>query len=328
MKIQTGKILPRLGWVVLVVAVLFGSYLYFTRSDRVEWPDFTQVATQSDDPLAPLVVARAERDYGWRTGDIVPLTLFIKQLPGTRVDENSLAIEGDFAVVGQPEFLFKEEEDGSRMIRIRLNLQSMAVAKQLSLKTQILYRNLEKGEDYLYTPPAFAPFTSMTWDGRDIIQEGNPHVDTWSDTVVTTLWIGGGLLGAILMIILRKKLRSKTREEHLGRGWSTRREIARQKFDAVWQRFENGDFSQRNYAEISAIVRELFHIQSSGFNEIAWEMGSGHPYLKHTLKILELCGEVIYRDRILHGQEHFAIKTIFDQIVRPEPAEKAVPAKS
>ncbi|MBZ0186687.1 MAG: hypothetical protein K8F91_10595, partial [Candidatus Obscuribacterales bacterium] len=306
----------RLGWVVLVLIGILAGFLFVTRADQNEWPDFSQVAA-ANSPLAPQVVARAERDYGWRTGDIIPLEEFIKQMPGTRVDPNSLAIEGDFAIVEAPAIHFEDLEDGSRLIKVSLKLQSMSVSKQLMLKTQMLYRDLETGEDLLFAPPVFAPFTSMTWDGRDVIQDGDPQVDNFAHTLATTVLIIGGLIGAVFMFFLGRKLRQKSDAEHLGRGWLNRREIARQKFDAVWQRFENGDFDKRNYEELSAIVRELFHVQSKGFNEIALELGSGHPYLKHTQKILLICGEVIYRNRIMHGPEHFAIKKIFDQIVRP-----------
>lgn len=300
-----------------VVVIALAGILFITKSDRTGWVDFPAVQGQD---LTPQVVTVVERDYGWRTADVVPIVLYIKQLPGTRVDMHSLAIEGDFDVVGNPDIVSRDFKDGSKYIRIRLNIQSMKVDKRLSIKMSMLWRDIKEGDDRPLAIPAFQPFTSPTWDGRDIIQDGDPQY--WHGTMLiwTLSYLVVGVFGAFFLNRLRKRW-IEEEEVEKKRGWDSRRAIARKEFDLAWARFDNGDFSVESYKAVAKCVRKLFRLESKVMREIEMELGSAHPYRVQTLKILELCGKVMYANRSLKEDEHYSIRDTFNEIVPPLPAE-------
>jgi len=302
---------------VVTVAVALGAIAWVTKNDHTTWPDFNTVApVKTETPKAPQVVSSHERDFGWRIGDVIPVELYLRQQPGTIVDLHSLAVEGDFEIVENPAFVTRDFKDGSKNIGIKFKIQSMSNAKQLSLKVSMLYRELETGDDKLISIPTFAPFTSPTWDGRDVIQDGKPEYRHEGHLLWTMGYILAGIAGAIFAFILRRKFVQAIKEEKQ-RVWDTRRRIARREFDEAWARFENGDFSIENYKSVARCVRKLFRIESKVMREIERELGDGHPYRVQTLKILKITGKLLYGSQPLTRDEHYSLKTIFDEIVPP-----------
>ena len=317
---------------VVVAALSIGGIILATSEDQSSWPDFNAPSNTSNsittgpskpNPLAPKVIPDAVRDYGWRIGDIIEVQLFIKQMPGTRVDTHSLAIEGDFDMISPPDYVTRDFKDGSRAIRVRFKIQSFQAKDQLLLKTSMVYRNLETGDDVLIEIPAFTPYTSKTWDGRDVIQGADPDYLHLTHLWITGGWILGGIAGAIFFFRLRTKLAQELAQEKR-KEMETRRQKARAEFDAVWTRFLEGDYSDENYKEVERVLRRLFLIESQTRDEVAREMGEAHPYRKHTLAIMKLCGKVLYKQRALSETEHFRMKEIFDMIVPPSAPKESV----
>lgn len=310
---------------VICVALAIGGIVWVTGSDQTTWPDFSAAEEQAaTTPLAPQVVTQYERDFGWRIGDVIPIQIFLKQQPGTRVDLHSLAVEGDFEIVEAPGYVTRDFKDGSRYIGIKFKIQSMSNAKQLSLKVSMLYRHLETDDDHLIAIPAFTPHTSPTWDGRDVVQDGEPQYIHDGHLVWTLGYILLGLAGALAAWRLKRLLATWVVEERK-RVWDTRRQIARREFDEAWAGLAIGDYSVENFKAVARCVRKLFRIESKVLREIEMELGGAHPYRVQTLKILELTGKVLYQKRALSKDELLAIKSNFDQIV-PPPA--VVQAKS
>lgn len=312
-----------ISFLVLIVAVMgfsLAGVVLVTRSDQTRWPDFDAAAVAADAPaVTPLVIPAYERDYGWRTADVIPILIFIKQQPETVVDLHSLAVEGDFDIITEPDIVTRDFADGSRWIRVRFKIQSMKVDKQLALKTSMLVRIRETGKDQLVAIPAFMPYTSPTWDGRDMIQDGDPEYQHGLHNWVTLAYVLGGIVGILVLRHLRRKWLSQNNTARSLSGWETRRQIARRDFDIVWEKFENGDYSSANYQEVARIIRTLFLIECKVRHEIEWELGGAHPFKDQTLALLDICGKVLYQQQVLKEHEQNAIKTIFDQIV---PARK------
>lgn len=312
------KLITYLALLAVVMAVSLTGVVLVTRPDQTRWPEFDAAAVAPGTPaVTPQVVTAYERDYGWRTADVVPILLFIKQQPGTTVDLHSLAVEGDFDIISEPDIVTRDFADGSRWIRVRFKIQSMKVSKQLALKTSMLVRIRETGKDQLIAIPAFTPYTSPTWDGRDLIQDGKPEFQHGLHNWVTLAYVLGGIAGIFGLYYLRRKWQAEANTARSLSGWETRRQIARRDFDAVWEKFENGDYSSANYQEIARIIRTLFLIECKVRHEIEWELGGAHPFKDQTLALLDLCGKVLYQQQVLKEHEQKALKTIFDQIVPP-----------
>lgn len=308
---------------VICFALAIGGIVWVTKSDQTSWPDFSAQAqnpaaapNQTAEPLAPIVVSQYERDFGWRIADVIPVQLYLQQKPGTIIDLHSLAIEGDFEIVENPSIVSRDFKDGSKQISIKFKVQSMSNAKQLNLKLSMLYRELSTGDDKLISIPAFAPYTSPTWDGRDIIKDGQPAYIQGDHMLWTLLYIFGGIAGAITAFILRRRFIAAI-EIVKQRIWETRRQIARREFDEAWALLESGQRTEENYKAIARCVRKLFRIESKVRREIELELGGAHPYRVQTLEILDNTGKVLYHKRALTHDEHYSIKRLFDEIVPP-----------
>lgn len=304
---------------VVCVALALGGLVWLTKSDQTSWPDFSAVAQNIEEPLAPLVVSDFNRDFGWRIGDIIPIQLYLHQKPGTVVDLHSLAVEGDFDIVDPPTIVARDFKDGSKDISVKFKIQSMSPAKKLTLKVSMLYRQLSNGDDKLISIPAFEAFTSPTWDGRDLIKDGKPDFIQGYHMLWTVLCIVCGLAATYGALYLRRKFIDAVVIEKK-KDWETRRQTARREFDEAWARFEAGEFRIENYKAIVRCLRKLFRIESKVRREIELELGSAHPYREQTLKILEITGKVLYEERALTRAEHNSIKDLFDQIVPPTVA--------
>ncbi|MDZ4838047.1 MAG: hypothetical protein SGJ27_30045 [Candidatus Melainabacteria bacterium] len=307
--------ITNVGALVLCIALTIGGLVWLTNSDQTSWPDFN-TAPQSAEPLAPQVVSVFDRDFGWRIADVIPIEIYLKQKPGTVVDLHSLAIEGDFEIVENPTTVTRDFQDGSRWIGIKFKIQSMSAAKQLSLKVSMIYRDIATSEDHLIAIPAFEPFTSPTWDGRDLIKDGKPSFIHEYHLLWTLGYILSGIAGAIIALRLQRQWKVAVIEEQK-RIWETRRQIARREFDEAWALIEAGDVSVENYKAVAKSVRKLFRIESKVLKEIEMELGGMHPYKDHTLKIMALTGQVLYHNRYLTDAQNASIKETFDQIVPP-----------
>jgi hypothetical protein len=321
--------ITNVGALVVCIALTIGGLMWVTKSDQTTWPDFN-AAPAATEPLAPQVVSVFERDFGWRIADVIPIEIYLKQKPGTIVDLHSLAIEGDFEIVENPTIVSRDFKDGSRSIAVKFKVQSMAAAKKLTLKVSMVYRDLAKNEDHSIAIPAFEPFTSPTWDGRDIIKDGKPGYIHEYHLAWTLGYIVAGLLIAFVALRLMRIVREEARAEEAERQkvWHTRRQIARREFDEAWAHIEAGDFDVERYKDIAKCVRKLFRIQAKVTREIEIELGGAHPYREHTLRIMALTGQVLYHNRYLNDAENKAIKSTFDLIVPPsvghgEPLETA-----
>lgn len=302
---------------VIAASVAFSSWLFW--NDRANWPVFpsdvqNQAGLKAAASPAPEVVASIERDYGWRIGDIVPATIFMKQKPGTVIDMHSIALAGDFELVGAPELFQLDKADGTRIYRAKVKLQSFSAVPQLALKANISYRVLSTNEDITVDLPAIDPFTSQTWDGRDKIQEGKLAIQHGLHGWITLAYFAVGLGGLIFFWKLIRYFRSISLSA-VQKLFTSRFIKARRQFDAVWALMEAGDRSHARYVELSRIIRKLYVIETKTSLEAKyWYLyGSNGP--AEIADMLIECDKVIYLNRVLSDEEHARIKQIFDHLV-------------
>src|SRR5215470_10514163 len=153
-------------WSALSMILCLGIIAALYWPKRAIWPQFPQSAEP-----APQVVVQVDRDFAWRTGDHIPVSVFIKLKPGVAVDLNSLAIEGDFEIAGNPEIFVREERDGTRLIRLLVTLQSFNLKPKLELKANLSYQLAGQREPRVVSLPGLEVYTSRTWDGRPEIKD-------------------------------------------------------------------------------------------------------------------------------------------------------------
>ena len=307
---------------VLALSIGVAAALYW--SQRTIWPVFPEPKDPKD--LTPQAVVQVEPDFAWRTGDRIPVTIFIKQKPGVVVDQNSLAIQGDgdFEIAGNPEIYIRDTRDGTRYFRIKVSLQSFSVKNKLSLAANMSFENVADRETKKISLPGLDVYTSLTWDGRPERKDGPLAAIQGWHYWTTGLALLLGLAGAITSLFLMRRWRKA--ELEAATAPLTGRALARREFEIAWARIAAGDDSEANYKEIERIMRRLYRYETRTTPEIEFELGHNHPHLKQVLTIHSLCSNVLYRGMVLSDPEKIQIRETFDAITLPRQMAQAKPA--
>jgi hypothetical protein len=318
----------------LLIICAAGSLSWFFWQSRTTWPSFPsdiargqaptaeqQAAAQS---LTPEVVVVVDHDYAYRIGDAIPVTIFLKEKKGTEIDLHSMALEGDFEIAGDPVFFVRQTADGARRIRVDIKLQSFNAVPKWAFNANMSYRVIATNDDITVSLPALVVYTSNTWDGRDIIQEGKLVLDRGFEPFATGALLLGGLLGTIFFFRLARRYSREQPVELEMKNLPNRFLLARRDFNDVWALMEAGDRSADRYADISAIVRRLYRVETKTTLEAGYYMLYSYNGPLKAVEILQACDRVIYRDETLSEEDHQQIKKTFDQQVQVYPAELLV----
>lgn len=297
-------------------------------SDRTEWPIFVSEVRSAEGAKAaqspaPEIVAHLERDFGWRIGDVVPVTVYLKQKPGTVIDLNSIALAGDFEMVGNPDLFELSRPDGSKIYRAKIKLQSFKAQPQWSIKANISYRVLATNEDITVDLPAIAPYTSKTWDGRKEAQEGKLDTQHGVHDWLTLLYVCIGATGTLVFFNLSRRFYNEMPMKTRLRKRASRLVRGRRDFDAIWAKMEAGDRSRENYVALSRVLRKLYLLETKTSLEAKFWFLYGRNGPAEIADMLIECDKVIYLNRVLSDEEHYRIKTIFDNLVKPLPVPES-----
>jgi len=317
---------------LLLIACAVGGFAWYSWNTRTTWPHFPsdppaagQVATAEQlaaaKSLAPEVIVTYDRDYGYRIGDLIPVTVYFKEKPGTQIDLHSIAIEGDFEIAQQPVFFERRTKDGARLVRGSIKLQSFSNTPKLTLKANLSYRIIETNDDVTISLPAFEAYTSNTWDGRDIIQEGDLAGKYGVDPYYTIALIFGGIFGVIFFFRLTRRYANEQPVEYEMKALPGRFQLARRDFNDLWDRMEAGDRSADRYAEMSQLLRRLYRVETKTTLEASYYLLYSYNGPLQVTEILRACDRVIYRDETLSEEDHAGIKLVFDKLVPQYPAK-------
>jgi hypothetical protein len=296
--------------VMAVVALAAALALVFMWPKTADWPQFA--ATENN---APATVVQVKPDFGYRTGDLIPVTLYIKEAPGTQVDIGSLALEGNFELVGEPDVFTKDLEDGSRLIRVRLTLQSFAFAPSVQSRVSMIWTVDGQRDTFELPETVIKVFTSKTWDGREELQEGEVDLlgspTPWVNLALFVLSVAGIVWTTRY---IRRVIAGLPKDEPTKFPVSPR-VLAKQRFDAVWAKIEAGDLSEENFKEINIILRQFLKIETILRKFIPLAVGEGHPYIEQIVLVFGHCERVIFEGEVLNAEELAALKAAFDEII-------------
>jgi hypothetical protein len=300
--------------IVVLLAVGVLAVVYWPQ--RTIWPAFPPSSN-----LDPQVVVQVEPDFGWRTGDHVPLVIYIKQAPNTTVDVNSLAVEGDFEIAKPLDVFVRDTKDGARYIRLNLVLQSVHVAPKLTLKANMSYSKNGENEVHAVSVPAVELYTSRTWDGREELKDGPLGAKQGYHWYYTLGALLAGALGLYFSIGFLRKLRAEYVPP------AVKLSIWQQSlldFEVVWSRIQAGEDTEVEYKEIERIIRRLYRVEPRTLWEMQYDLGMNHPHYKQIKIILTNTGKVLYKQQVLSDAEKIQIFEGFQQIFGPQRLQ-AVP---
>lgn len=294
----------------VIASLLLVAYWFLPSGGAPDWPQYPE--TQES---APSVVSQLEPDFGYRTGDVIPVAIFVKEQPGTEIDISSLALEGDFEIRGEPKIHRAGTEDGGQQYCIQLQLQSFSMSPKLRA-TMSMQWNTKGNRQWKEVKHSLVnAFTSLTWDGeRKEIQSGPlPVINSLWKYLSPALMVFAVLLfGACLFYQRWFERATAAREQKVQ---ASARMVCKRQVDSARKRIEGGDLSEHHYVAIAAALRQYFNVESTVLAYIPLALGDHHPYKKRVQASINLCERVAYKSVKLTATEQKYLFEFLDDIL-------------
>lgn len=245
----------------VVAAVAIG----FFGKTKTEWPDF--LTDKAGAPQYNYEVA--ERDFGYRTGNHVPVVLYFKLKPGMELLADQFVIGGDFQEVSRKEL--REQHGDDTLVRLELTLQTFELKPRLEVKPTIAYRNGNSETKKLDIGPVEV-YTSATYDGR---KDKHPKELALTEVSgghlrVTFAFILVGVAGILLslraMAWRERRPRAKKEPAHkpvkspFPQGWTQVQE--------AWAAITRGDRSKAAFRRVVDLTRTFFGAATLTVSEV------------------------------------------------------------
>lgn len=282
----------KIGLIALVLAAVLVAALLCIKfvKPAAAWPPFPP--SQENEPQ---VVVQVEPDFGYRTGDLVLVDLFVKQMPGTKVDISSMAFEGNFEIHGESKITEYQLPDGVKIYRIKLVLQSFAVQRKLNASMSMIWEVEGDPETKEIRQPLLEVFTSYTWDGREQIKDGLLALRKgyhWQISLLILLFSVGGLIWTFRAL----NRAYKAQQEHGKHQISSQATLCKRRVDAALERIGSGDHAACHYQEIDAALREYLGLENRLLKEIPKSLSQpAHIlYENQIMRSLISCEKVIF----------------------------------
>lgn len=245
----------------LAVVVVIAGLLWWWQTPK--WPDFAQA--QSDQAQ---VVVQLERDYAYHIGDLITIDVFLKQREDVSLDASTLAVRGDFELVGKPKVVAKAVEDGVTRQHVRIQVQSFAAKPELKLEATFAYK---KGEQRLdLAVPSQSLFTSKTWDGREQLKEGDdPRVPFYWYAMRSVVPLGLGSLAFLVLCVvaIRAQIRSRPAPTF---------DLTREQVIELFERVRDGSSTSEDHKLLEGAIRARFNVGTVSASEVDPNLVNGN----------------------------------------------------
>jgi hypothetical protein len=290
-----------------------GIWVFVKWQNAPNWPDLLSTTDGN-----PSVYVEVKPDFGYNIGDVLPITIFIKQAPNTVVDLDSIALEGDFEIKGDFTVIRKSNPKTSfEMIAVKLYLQSFTLKDVLKSNVSLTWNKSGTTDYNEVTVPALEIHLSRLYDGRPVPQEGEQLFVTGNHLLVSTILAIIGSAGTIICAVwltyfyANNKLFSQYKK-------ADKRALVKQQFEVIWTKIVAGDQSEANFREIAILIRNLLGIQTTVLSKLP-ALFKQKNFIAHgnrVLFILDRCEKVIYReDKSLSEAELAKLKQAFDEFI-------------
>lgn len=271
----------------IAIAAAFVTW-FIVRPSQSSWPDFLM-----DKPDAPRYNTEVvDRDFGYRTGNHVPVKLYFKLLPGMELMTEQMVINGDFEVVSKTEH--REQKGADTLVRVDLVLQAFVLKPKLEAKPTIAYRSTAGGDPKKLDLLAIEVYTSQTFDGRKgkHPKEGNLTKIDDGHLWITSAFVLVGSIGVLLAV-------GKLVRDHMPRligatklpvgdfppGWTPVQE--------AWFAITSGDHSKTAFTRVAELIRTYFGVQSLTVVELR---ESTLPTKEPLAQFLTVCEAALWTD--------------------------------
>lgn len=272
---------------IVALAVAVTAVVVQARRER-QWPDF--LTAKQDAPRYNTEVK--DRDFGFRTGNHVPVTLYFKLLPGMELMTEQMVVNGDFEVVSRKEYRETRGED--TLVRVDLVLQAFVLKPKLEVKPTITYKSTADGDPKKLDLLTVEVYTSQTYDGRKSEHPKEANLGPINDghlwlTAACIIAGGCGVLVAVHMLVGKRlprlKRQPKVNPGPFPAGWSAVQE--------AWRVISEGDRTKPAFANVAGLVRTFFGVDPLTVSELS---GSALPEKEPLIAFLAICEKALWTD--------------------------------
>jgi hypothetical protein len=308
------------GLAIALVAMVATALVVRSWHDR-QWPDF--LTDKQDAPRYNTEVK--DRDFGYRTGNHVPLALYFKLLPGMELMTDQMVVNGDFEVVSRTEY--RERRGDDTLVRVDLVLQAFVLKPKLEAKPTIAYKSTPDGEPKKLDLLTVEVYTSQTFDGR---KSEHPKEANLAEIDDGHLWVTGayilaggiGLVLAVGMLVrshvprLKTKPKAKVSSGPFPTGWAVVQE--------AWVAITGGDTSKTAFTRVAELSRTFFGVGPLTVSELA---NSTLPEKEPLIVFLSVCEKALWTDTQIGGDEMARAQEAFAAIEALLLGKSSAPAK-
>ncbi len=287
------------------------------------WPEF--LTAKPDAPRYNTEVAK--RDFGYRTGNHVPVGLYFKLAPGMELLSDQMVTNGDFQIVNQQEYREKSGED--TLVRIDLTLQTFVLKPKLEAKITIAYRN-NGGEVKKLDLLPIDVYTSQTYDGRKSEHpKESAEVTFLSDghLTVTSAIVLTGAVGVVLAVggLIRNRkprvkraptTKSPVKSGPYPAGWTPVQE--------AWSAITGGDRSKTAFTVAAKTMRSYFGVDTLTVDEL---LSSTVPNKELIAGFLAVCEKALWTTNSVTDEEVQRAKALMLDIESTLLGSGSSPAK-
>lgn len=268
----------------------------------------------------PASLLQVERDYAYRTGDPIDITVFVAEPDGISLDEQSFALSdtksGDIEfsahVLGS-----KQESNGVRVVAVAVELRKWSYTASFTVEASMSYEDKSTGDTKAFALSPVTIHMSPTWDGRKQLNPGNQQTIADEYEVWNYIFVATSLAVALAAVVfIRHARRINTRRRPVFVRPLTQLEQAREDFELTRDLIEGRDFETARYEELSRTLRQLFAIESLPTNKALEKVRESRPWAyKDTALILAHCDRRLYGDVPLSAADHAALFASFERIL-------------
>ena len=295
-----------------------------------EWPHFAESNNSTPQAVCQFDM---DRDWGYRTGNLIPITVFFKVPHGASIDLDSFTVTGDLSLRKEKNNLHSQlSDDGTLYVRLKTALQGFVYQPKLTARASISYWLAGSNKNHTLELEVIEVYPSKTFiqrtigQGEKAVPLKSAHPDDpplqlrqgfhalWT---VFFLLVGG--TGSIwcLAHLMRKPRRSTAFQKlEVPNLWAT--------VYQVWKNIVAGDHSSQACGLMVDTLRTQFKLGNLSVGTLAL---TGEPDKTKLAAILKLLEDCLWGNRDISAEEvELAGKTL-GELKQETLAERAAQEK-
>ncbi len=269
--------------------VILGAAAWLSKNSDPEWPHFPEVAEGADAKPQILLEYDEPFDFGYRTGNLIPIKVLVKVPANASIEPDTLAVNGDMQLVGKRTFS-QRAEDGTKYYRFDCELRNFVYKPKLQAKAGLAYRMNSDNQVRLLETESIEIYPSKTFDGRKMGHPKDPVLKPsqgyHGHITISMMVLGlGGMAFSAVTLFRRKRALRRAKEPQAAKPvednpWTK----AKAAFDAVIA----GDISEDRLRELVRCLRTAYNVAQTSYGNLQENFGE-HAWNQPLGVVLQIC---------------------------------------